>query len=96
MNQLETIWQQLQHSMMEPVELGISILFLLTSSDKDLSARQASVTQPLHCVQPKIFCYMWTPAGNLPTQRRGLQVGAMLLSLTEDVPLCSLVKPTLK
>lgn len=64
--------------------------------EKDLSACQASVTQPLHCTQPKIFCYVWTPAGNLPTQRRGPQVGAMHLSLTGDVPLCSLVKPTLK
>lgn len=64
--------------------------------EKDLSACQASVTQPLHCMQPKIFCYVWTPAGNLPTQRRGPQVGAMHLSLTGDVPPCSLVKPTLK
>lgn len=64
--------------------------------EKDSSACQASATQPLHCMQPKPFCYMWTPAGNLPTQRRGPQVGAMHLSLTGGVPLCSLVKSTLK
>lgn len=48
--------------------------------EKHMSARQASVTQPLHCMQPKTFCYMRTPAGNSPTQRRGPQVGAMYLS----------------
>lgn len=53
----------------------------------------ASVMLPLPCIWQKTPCCMWPPAENLPTQRRGPQVGAMLLSLTGAVPLCRLVKP---
>lgn len=62
---------------------------------EDLSAF-SSVMLPLPCIRQKTPYCVWPPAENLPTQRRGPQVGAMLLSLIGGVPLCCLVKPILK
>lgn len=95
MNQLETIWQDLHWS--QGSWLSPNSSCSTAYRERLISFLQVSYLRCLCLAHgQKTSCCMWPLAKNLPTQRRGPQVGAMYLSLTKGVPLCQLVKPTLK